>query len=104
SQHFGSLLPSLSFPTRRSSDLIAVLSSVAARVLWGGILTVRAAVWTANYPRNVLARITGRIAIVNAIAVATSAALVGWVLEAQAIDARWLYGAGAAAGLTGAWL
>jgi len=73
-------------------------------VLWGGILTVRAAVWTANYPRNVLARITGRIAIVNAIAVATSAALVGWVLEAQAIDARWLYGGGAAAGLTGAWL
>src|SRR5207244_12861379 len=85
SQHFGSLLPSLSFPTRRSSDLITVLSIVAARVLWGGILTVRAAVWTANYPRNVLARITGRIAIVNAIAVATSAALVGWVLEAQEI-------------------
>ncbi|TLZ05959.1 MAG: hypothetical protein E6K28_12920, partial [Gammaproteobacteria bacterium] len=84
--------------------VITVLSIVAARVLWGGILTVRAAVWTANYPRNVLARITGRIAIVNAIAVATSAALVGWVLEAQAIDARWLYGAGAAAGLTGAWL
>src|SRR5207248_11100303 len=84
--------------------VITVLSIVAARVLWGGILTVRAAVWTANYPRNVLARITGRIAIVNAIAVATSAALVGWVLGAQAIDARWLYGGGAAAGVTGAWL
>jgi len=84
--------------------VITVLSIVAARVLWGGILTVRAAVWTANYQRNVLARITGRIAIVNAIAVATSAALVGWVLEARAVDARWLYGAGAAAGLTGAWL
>jgi len=77
---------------------------VAARVVWGGILTVRAAVWTANYPRNVLARITGRIVIVNSLAVATSAALVGWALEGQFIDARWLYGGGALAGLAGAWL
>jgi Major Facilitator Superfamily len=72
--------------------------------VWAGILTVRAAVWSANYPRNVLARITGRIVIVNSIAVAISAALVGWALEAQAVDARWLYGGGALAGLLGAWL
>ena len=65
---------------------------------------MRAAVWTANYPRNVLARITGRIVIVNSIAVAISAALVGWALEARVIDARWLYGMGALAGLLGAWL
>jgi MFS family permease len=81
-----------------------VASIILARVLWAGILTVRAAVWTANYPRNVLARITGRIVIVNSIAVATSAALVGWALEARVVDARWLYGAGALAGLAGAWL
>jgi hypothetical protein len=73
-------------------------------VLWAGILTVRAAVWTANYPRNVLARITGRIVIVNAVAVAISAALVGWALERHILDARWLYGGGALAGLLGAWL
>jgi hypothetical protein len=84
--------------------LVTVLAIVAARVVWGGILTVRAVVWTANYPRNVLARITGRIVIVNAIAVATSAALVGWALEAHVIEARWLYGGGALAGLVGAWL
>jgi len=83
---------------------VTVLSVVAARVLWAGILTVRAAVWSANYPRNVLARITGRLVIVNSIAVACSAALVGWALEARAVDARWLYGGGAAAGLLGAWL
>ena len=33
-----------------------------------------------------------------------SAALVGWMLEAHALDARWLYGGGALAGLCGAWL
>ncbi len=83
---------------------LTVASIIAARVIWAGILTVRAAVWSANYPRNVLARITGRIVIVNVLAVAASAALVGVVLEARAVDARWLYGAGALAGLLGAWL
>ena len=102
---FALLVGCVSFASRAAGGLaITVVSIVAARVLWSGILTVRAAVWTANYPRNVLARITGRIVIVNAIAVAISAALVGWALEAHVIDARWLYGGGAAAGLAGAWL
>src|SRR5580698_5234258 len=83
---------------------LTVVAVIAARVVWAGILTVRAAIWTANYQRNVLARITGRIVIVNALTVATSAALVGWALEARFLDARWLYGGGALAGLAGAWL
>src|SRR5256885_8669573 len=95
---FALLVGCVSFASRAAGGLlITVASIVSARVLWAGILTVRAAIWTANYPRNVLARITGRIVIVNAIAVAAAAALVGWALEAHVIDARWLYGAGAAA-------
>src|SRR5213082_470975 len=102
---FALLVGCVFFASRAAGGLlITVASIVSARVLWAGILTVRAAIWTANYPRNVLARITGRIVIVNAIAVAAAAALVGWALEAHVIDARWLYGAGAAAGLAGAWL
>lgn len=50
--------------------VFAVVSILAARMVWAGILTVRAAVWTANYPRQVLARITGRIVIVSSLAVA----------------------------------
>ena len=100
---FALLVGCVSFASRAAGGLVlTVLSVVAARVLWAGILTVRAAIWSANYPRNVLARITGRIVIVNSIAVASSAALVGWALEARAIDARWLYGGGALAGLLGA--
>src|SRR5580700_8742746 len=102
---FALLVGCVAFASPAAGGLaLAVLSIVAARVLWAGVLTVRAAIWTANYPRNVLARITGRIVIVNSIAVALSAALVGWVLEAHALDARWLYGGGALAGLCGAWL
>jgi len=102
---FALLVGCVSFASRAAGGLVlTVLSVVAARVVWAGVLTVRAAVWTSNYPRNVLARITGRLVIVNSIAVACSAALVGWALEARALDARWLYGGGALAGLLGAWL
>jgi len=102
---FALLVGCVSFASRAAGGLVVtVLSVIAARVLWAGILTVRAAVWSANYPRNVLARITGRLVILNSIAVACSAALVGWALEAKVVDARWLYGGGAFAGLLGAWL
>jgi hypothetical protein len=102
---FALLVGCVSFASRAASGLVlTVLAVVSARVLWAGILTVRAAIWSANYPRNVLARITSRIVIVNSVAVALSAGLVGWALEAQVISARWLYGGGALAGLTGAWL
>ena len=102
---FALLVGCVALASRASAGLwLTVASIIAARILWAGILTVRAAIWTANYPRNVLARITGRIVIVNALTVATSAALVGFALEARAVDARWLYGGGALAGLAGAWL
>jgi hypothetical protein len=102
---FALLVGCVSFASRGAYGLaLTVLSIIAARALWAGILTVRAAVWSANYPRNVLARITGRLVIVNSLTVAISAALVGWALERRALEARWLYGGGALAGLLGAWL
>src|SRR6185295_2992376 len=82
----------------------AVVSILTARVVWTGILTVRAAVWSANYPRTALARYTGRIVIVSSLAVSMAAALAAWVLDTGRVDSRWLYGAGALAGLTAAWL
>jgi len=65
---------------------------------------VRAAVWSANYPRASIGRYTGRIVIVSSLAVAAAAALAAWTLEHQWMDSRWLFGAGAAAGLVAAWL
>jgi hypothetical protein len=102
---FALLVGLVSLASRHSGGLLLTVAAVVlARALWAGILTVRAAVWTANYPRNVLARITGRIIVVSSLAVATSAATVGWALEAGAADPRWVYGGGAIAGLIGAWL
>ena len=82
----------------------AVASILFARVLWTGILTVRAAIWSANYPRAALGRYTGRIVIVSSLAVSVAAALAAWTLDRGVIDSRWLFGAGAAAGLLAAWL
>src|SRR3954470_20238158 len=82
----------------------AVASILIARVVWTGILTVRAAVWSANYPRTSLARYTGRIVIVSSLAVSLAAALAAWVLDTGRVDSRWLYGGGAVAGLIAAWL
>ena len=83
---------------------MTVVSVIAARVIWSGILTVRSAVWTANYPRAVLARITGRIVIVVSLGVAAASALAGILLESSPDQARWLYAAAALAGLAAAFL
>ena len=102
---FALLVGGVARASRAAAGLaVTVLVIIAARVVWAGILTVRAAVWTANYPRNVLARMTGRIVIVNACSVGAAAVLVGFALGALAVDARWLYGGGALAGPAGAWL
>jgi len=102
---FALLVGLVSLASREVSGLVLTVASVMlARSVWAGVLTVRAAVWTSNYPRNVLARITGRIVIVSSLAVAASAALVGWTLEDGALDPRWVYGGGAIAGLVAAWL
>jgi hypothetical protein len=102
---FAVLVGLVSLAPRETGGLaLTVLSVVGARVIWAGVLTVRAAVWTSNYPRNVLARVTGRIVIVSSLALAAAAAAVGWALETQAVDPRLLYGGGMAAGLLGAWL
>ncbi len=64
---------------------------IIARVLWAGILTVRAAVWSANYPRHVMARVTSRIVMASSLGIAVVALVAGWVLDRHARAARWLY-------------
>src|SRR4029077_2460846 len=55
---FALLVGCVSFASHAAGGLVLTVASVvAARVVWAGILTVRAAVWTSNYPRNVLARV-----------------------------------------------
>lgn len=102
---FAALVGLVGLAPRATAGLAMTVASIlTARMVWAGILTVRASVWTANYPRQVLARITGRIVIVSSLAVAAASGAAGWVVQAHSIDVRWLYGGAALAGLAAAWL
>ena len=53
----------------------------AARLLWAGVDTVRSVIWSVNFPRHLRARVTGRILVNGAIAIAGVGLLLGWLLE-----------------------
>jgi MFS family permease len=102
---FGLTVGALGFLPEASSGLaLAVFAVLVARVIWSGVLTVRAAVWSANYPRSILARITGRIVILTSLGMAGTAALAGFVLETSPERAPYLYMAAGVAGVAAAWL
>lgn len=68
-------------PATSSGLLLFLLLYGTARILWCGVDTVRAVLWSANYPRRLRARITGRIAMNTSIALATGGLVLGWLLE-----------------------
>ncbi len=78
-------------PIAAGGLVMTIIAVLVARILWAGVLTVRAAVWSANYPRHVMARITGRIVMVSSLGVASGALVVGRILDLHARAARWLY-------------
>jgi MFS family permease len=91
-------------PNAGGGLVLTILAVILARMLWAGVLTVRAAIWTANYPRHVIARVTGRIVVYNEVGMAAVALATGWLLDRQPALARWIYLLAALAGLMAAWL
>lgn len=72
----------MSLPGRSMSGLVIFsVMAVLARSAWSGILTIRAAVWRANYQRQWRAQVTARIMRLAALIVAGMAALIGWSLD-----------------------
>ncbi len=84
--------------------MLTIVLVLVARLIWAGIQTVRAAVWTANYPRTVMARMTGRIVMISSPGVALVALSAGWVLDKSASASRFLYIVAALSGLVAAWM
>jgi MFS family permease len=78
-----------------------VLSVIAARLVLGGIVTLRSLVWTLNYPREVRGRVTSRLGML-ATATVTVTSLVGsTILDASPESFRLVYAASAALALIG---
>lgn len=94
----------ISFAPAAGGGLLLLIGAVIlARMLWAGVLTVRAVIWTANYPRHVIARMTGRIVVYHEVGMAAASLAAGWLLDLHPDQARWLYLLAALMGLIAAW-
>jgi MFS family permease len=73
---------------------LLVASMIAARLLLGGIITIRSLVWTFNYPREARARVTSRLQFVTISAMTTTSLAGGVFLDAHPEGFRYVYGIG----------
>ena len=76
---------------------------ISARLCWAGVITLRAAIWRANFPRHVRATITGRIAVTYSLLIALTAAATGIAMEFHAQAWRATLPTSAFLGLAAAW-
>lgn len=76
---------------------------IIARLAYCGVITLRAAIWRANFPRHVRATITGRIAVTYSILMAVTAAVIGLAMEWRPDAWRALVPATALLGFVAAW-
>lgn len=82
--------------------LLLTIAMVAARVFWSATLTVRSAVWRANFPRRVRARITGQMGTLSSIVIAVTSLLIGYLLDVAEDFYRWIWLFSAVAGVAAA--
>ena len=82
---------------------LTVLLVVVARVGWVGVITLRAVVWRRNFPDAARARLASRLSALNALLMASSGALLGWMLGHAPAASPYFFAVVAAVGLLGAW-
>ncbi|MGA1400762.1 MAG: MFS transporter, partial [Phycisphaerales bacterium] len=76
-------------------------ATILARVFWSGVITLRTAVWRANYPHADRARIAGKMATVQSIVLAATGFAIGKALDFSPASFLIVYPAAAAFGLVG---
>ncbi|MFN2334942.1 MAG: hypothetical protein ABR550_11015 [Wenzhouxiangellaceae bacterium] len=76
---------------------------IVARLCWCGVITLRAAIWRANFPRHVRATITGQIAVTYSIVMAATAAGIGVAMEFNDQSWRVLFPTTTLLGFAAAW-
>jgi hypothetical protein len=80
------------------------VGAVLTQSCWSGVVTLRTSVWRANYARNTRAKIAGKIATFQALAMSGSALLIGLAMRTNPDAFHLLYPLAAVLGLTGAGL
>jgi hypothetical protein len=97
----GLLLVALA-PVSASGVVIVASGAVVARVLWGGVVTVRGTVWRLNYRQESRARLTGRLLTVHSLLMGAAGMAAGALITRHPAAFRWIYVAAAATGALGA--
>jgi len=90
-------------PVSAAGLIWMVLWMTAARLSWAGVITLRAAIWRANFPRRVRATIAGRIAVTYSLLIAATSAGIGVAMEFHDQAWRLMYPVTALLGLIAAW-
>jgi Major Facilitator Superfamily len=82
-----------------AASLVALL--VAARLILGGVISLRSIVWSLNYPREARGRVIARLQIVNVLSLAATSWVGGQILNANPESFRLVYAGGAAVAALG---
>ena len=68
-------------PLSATGLVLITLAMLASRLCWAGVITLRAAIWRANFPRHVRGQITGRITVIYSLIIAITAGLIGALMS-----------------------
>lgn len=82
---------------------VFALQVIAARLLASGIVTIRSAIWRANYPRRLRGQIAGRIAMVATFVLAVTTYVGAKLLDVDPLWYVYLYPGAAVLGALGIW-
>lgn len=82
---------------------LMIVGAVSARFFWSGVTTVRSTVWRANYPRDILATMSGKLVTVAALLMGATGFVIGLAMDWHGEAFRWLYPLLALTGIAGAW-
>ncbi|MCZ6835071.1 MAG: MFS transporter [Planctomycetota bacterium] len=84
--------------------MLMTLGAVGARLCWSGVVTLRSTVWQANYPREIRAKMAGKITTIQTILITLTSLSIGLAIDLHDDAFRILYPFISFIGLIGAWV
>jgi len=82
---------------------LMVIGAILARFFWSGVVTIRSTVWRANYPREMLATMSGRLVTLGTLIMGGVGVGIATAMHLDADAFRWVYPLLAAVGIAGAY-
>ncbi|MGV6852937.1 MAG: MFS transporter [bacterium] len=89
-------------PATKTGLFVFLALGISARLLWSGVITLRANIWRANFPRDVRATLAGKLAALSAVLVSITGAFSGWLLQNHADQFHFIFPVAAGMGIIGA--